>query len=103
MVHTDSCGHLCVFKQGGGAYPGHHVPLLLLHWEGKDHCVRPEDVGMLLTGDTHVQMEYYHDFLETMTGKDTPKEALLRISILVFLHCSLPFEIPPQQSCQHLG
>lgn len=58
---------------------------------------------MLLTGDTHVQMEYYHDFLETMTGKDTPKEALLRISILVFLHCSLPFEIPPQQSCQHLG
>ncbi|XP_035190676.1 coiled-coil domain-containing protein 81-like [Oxyura jamaicensis] len=47
--------------------------------KGKNVALILKDIGMLLVDSTRVQMKYYRDFLEMMTGKDTLKEALLRV------------------------
>ncbi|XP_068548106.1 coiled-coil domain-containing protein 81-like isoform X1 [Anas acuta] len=47
--------------------------------KGRNVALILKDIGMLLIEGTRVQMKYYHDFLEVMTGKDTLKEALLRV------------------------
>eukprot|EP00075_Anas_platyrhynchos_P004192 XP_012950043.2 coiled-coil domain-containing protein 81 isoform X3 [Anas platyrhynchos] len=47
--------------------------------KGRNVALILKDIGMLLIEGTRVQMKYYHDFLEMMTGKDTLKEALLRV------------------------
>ncbi|XP_071898529.1 coiled-coil domain-containing protein 81 isoform X2 [Anas platyrhynchos] len=47
--------------------------------KGRNVALILKDIGMLLIEGTRVQMKYYHDFLEMMTGKDKLKEALLRV------------------------
>ncbi|NXI69536.1 CCD81 protein, partial [Anseranas semipalmata] len=47
--------------------------------KGRNVALILRDIGMLLIEGTQVQMKYYRDFLEKMTGKDTLKEALLKI------------------------
>lgn len=69
--------------------------------KGKTVVFILRDIGLLLTEDTRVQMKYYHNFLEMMTGEDTLEESLLRVSVLFLLRCSTPFDIPLQHSCQH--
>nr|XP_047933319.1 coiled-coil domain-containing protein 81-like isoform X4 [Anser cygnoides] len=47
--------------------------------KGKNVALILKDIGMLLIERPRVQMKYYRDFLEMMMGKDTLKEALLRV------------------------
>lgn len=67
--------------------------------KGRNVALILKDIGMLLIEGTRVQMKYYHDFLEMMTGKDTLKEALLRVSVSVLHCCSAPFAIPLPHAC----
>ncbi|KFQ93414.1 Coiled-coil domain-containing protein 81, partial [Nipponia nippon] len=47
--------------------------------KGKTSVLILRDAGMLLIEHTRVQIKYYHDFLNMMTGKDILEEALLRV------------------------
>ncbi|XP_040424009.1 coiled-coil domain-containing protein 81-like isoform X2 [Cygnus olor] len=47
--------------------------------KGRNVALILKDIGMLLIESPRVQMKYYRDFLEMMTGKDTLKEVLLRV------------------------
>lgn len=67
--------------------------------KGRNVALILKDIGMLLIEGTRVQMKYYHDFLEMMTGKDKLKEALLRVSVSVLHCCSAPFAIPLPHAC----
>lgn len=67
--------------------------------KGRSVALILKDIGMLLIEGTQVQMKYYRDFLETMTGKDTLKEALLRVSVPVHHRCSTPCAIPLPHTC----
>ncbi|KFM10930.1 Coiled-coil domain-containing protein 81, partial [Aptenodytes forsteri] len=53
--------------------------------KGKTIMLILRDIGLLLTEDTRVQMKYYHNFLEMMTGEDTLEEALSRVPVMLDL------------------
>ncbi|XP_015726408.1 coiled-coil domain-containing protein 81-like isoform X1 [Coturnix japonica] len=47
--------------------------------QGRNTALILRDIGMLLIEDAQVQMKYYCDFLEAMSGKVTLKGVLLRV------------------------
>lgn len=59
--------------------------------QGRNVALILRDIGVLLIEGAQVQMKYYCDFLEVMAGKDTLKEVLLRVSVLVLHGGATPF------------
>ncbi|XP_026723282.1 uncharacterized protein LOC113490871 isoform X2 [Athene cunicularia] len=71
---------LGVPASSGGLHPGHRVPPLLLPGEGGDVL---RDAGVLLTEGKTVQMKFYYDFLEMLSGKENLEQEIFKVSRLL--------------------